>query len=172
MYGMTTVACSMNFPVDGFGFLLIFCWGFLVERTVLGSHRCSSRRCEVLIVFHIERPSEGGVPLGWEDGAMWLFQWCVRFEKFAEYWRDSNIGSVSVERQIFDTNVKYFTCWMVLGVASPVYYCEIFKFCFWVFCRDSVVFDGTRGWISMFCNSFFDFTYVLSCAVVGWAFYW
>ena len=27
MYGMTTLAPSINFPVDGFGFLLVFCWG-------------------------------------------------------------------------------------------------------------------------------------------------
>ena len=26
MYGMTTLVPSMNFPVDGFGFLLVFCW--------------------------------------------------------------------------------------------------------------------------------------------------
>ena len=26
MYGMTTLASSINFPVDGFGFLLAFCW--------------------------------------------------------------------------------------------------------------------------------------------------
>ena len=27
MYGMTTLAPSIKFPVDGFGFLLAFCWG-------------------------------------------------------------------------------------------------------------------------------------------------
>ena len=27
MYGMTTLAPSINFAVDGFGFLLVFCWG-------------------------------------------------------------------------------------------------------------------------------------------------
>ena len=27
MYGMTTLAPSINFPVDGFGFPLVFCWG-------------------------------------------------------------------------------------------------------------------------------------------------
>ena len=26
MYGMTTPVLSMNFPVDGFGFLLVFSW--------------------------------------------------------------------------------------------------------------------------------------------------
>ena len=26
MYGMITLATSINFPVDGFGFLLVFCW--------------------------------------------------------------------------------------------------------------------------------------------------
>ena len=26
MYGMTTLAPSINFTVDGFGFLLVFCW--------------------------------------------------------------------------------------------------------------------------------------------------
>ena len=36
MYGMTTLASSINFPVDGFGSLLVFCWGFPCwERTVL-----------------------------------------------------------------------------------------------------------------------------------------
>ena len=34
---MTTVAPSINFPVDGFGFLLAFFGVCLVERTVLGS---------------------------------------------------------------------------------------------------------------------------------------
>ena len=27
MYGMRTLAPSIKFPVDGFGFLLVFCWG-------------------------------------------------------------------------------------------------------------------------------------------------
>ena len=27
MYGMTILAPSINFPVGGFGFLLVFCWG-------------------------------------------------------------------------------------------------------------------------------------------------
>ena len=27
MYGLTTLAPSMNFPVDGFGFLLVSYWG-------------------------------------------------------------------------------------------------------------------------------------------------
>ena len=26
MYGMATLAPSINFAVDGFGFLLVFCW--------------------------------------------------------------------------------------------------------------------------------------------------
>ena len=29
MYGMTTLAHSINFAVDGFGFLLAFSWGLL-----------------------------------------------------------------------------------------------------------------------------------------------
>ena len=37
MYGVTTLAPSINFPVDGFAFSLVFCWVCLVERTVLGS---------------------------------------------------------------------------------------------------------------------------------------
>ena len=37
VYGITTAVPSMNFPVDGFGFLLVFCRGLLVEKTVLGS---------------------------------------------------------------------------------------------------------------------------------------
>ena len=28
MYGMTTLALSINNPVEGFGFLLVICWGF------------------------------------------------------------------------------------------------------------------------------------------------
>ena len=51
---------------------------------------------------------------------------------------------------------------------------EYFKFCFWVFCGDVVVSDGTGSLISMIQNSFFQgpvgFTYVFSCAVVSWAF--
>ena len=35
MYGMTTLAPSINFSVDGFGFLLVFCWVCLVEGSVL-----------------------------------------------------------------------------------------------------------------------------------------
>ena len=27
MYGITTLAASINFPVDGFGILLVFHWG-------------------------------------------------------------------------------------------------------------------------------------------------
>ena len=27
IYSMTTLAPSINFPVGGFGFLLVFCWG-------------------------------------------------------------------------------------------------------------------------------------------------
>ena len=27
MYGMTALVHSMNLPVDGFGFLVVFCWG-------------------------------------------------------------------------------------------------------------------------------------------------
>ena len=54
-----------------------------------------------------------------------------------------------------------------------VYYCEIFKFCFWVFCGDVVISGGTSGLISLVSNSFFrgpvGFTYVFSCAVIGWA---
>ena len=37
VYGMTTSAPSINFTVDGFGFLLAFCGVCFVERTVLGS---------------------------------------------------------------------------------------------------------------------------------------
>ena len=29
MYGMATQASSINVPVDGFGFPLVFCWGLL-----------------------------------------------------------------------------------------------------------------------------------------------
>ena len=27
MYGITTLVPCINFPVDGFDFLLVFCWG-------------------------------------------------------------------------------------------------------------------------------------------------
>ena len=37
MYGMTTLAPSINFTVDGIGFLLAFSWVCFVERTVSGS---------------------------------------------------------------------------------------------------------------------------------------
>ena len=42
---MTNLAPSINFPGDGFGSLLLFCWDFLVERTVLGSG-CLVGHCE------------------------------------------------------------------------------------------------------------------------------
>ena len=46
MYGMTTLVPSVNFPVDGFGFLLGFSVGVcLVEKTVLGSG-CLVGLCE------------------------------------------------------------------------------------------------------------------------------
>ena len=45
MYGMTTLAPSINFTVDGFSFLLAFCWVCFVERTVLGSG-CLVGLCE------------------------------------------------------------------------------------------------------------------------------
>ena len=65
-----------------------------------------------------------------------------------------------------------FTWWC--RVLLSVYYCEIFKFYFLVFCGDVVVLDGTGGLISLVWNSFFwgpiGFTYVFSCAFVGWAF--
>ena len=46
-------------------------------------------------------------------------------------------------------NVKCFFGSMVYGVALSVYYCKIFKFCFWVISGDVVVSDGTGGLISM-----------------------
>ena len=46
-------------------------------------------------------------------------------------------------------NVKCFLCLEVEGVTPSVYYCKIFRFCFWVFCGDVVVSDGTGGLISM-----------------------
>ena len=61
----------------------------------------------------------------------------------------SDFAYVSVEWWIFDTNVKCFICSVVYSVAVSVYYCEIFKFCFWVICGDVVVSDGTGGLISM-----------------------
>ena len=45
MYGMATLAPSMNFPVDGFDIFLVFCWVCLVERTVPGSG-CHVGLCE------------------------------------------------------------------------------------------------------------------------------
>ena len=36
MYGMTTLAPSMNFSVDGFGLLLIFCWGLPCYKNCAG----------------------------------------------------------------------------------------------------------------------------------------
>ena len=42
---LTTLASSVNFPVDGFGFLLAFYWVCHVERTVFGSS-CLVGLCE------------------------------------------------------------------------------------------------------------------------------
>ena len=42
---MTTLAPSMNFRVDECGFVLVFCLGWLVERTVLDSD-CHVGLCE------------------------------------------------------------------------------------------------------------------------------
>ena len=38
---------------------------------------------------------------------------------------------------------------MVYSIALSVYYCKILKFCFWVFCGDVLVSDGTGGLVSM-----------------------
>ena len=60
------------------------------------------------------------------------------------------------------------------GLLSLSIIVKSLNFCFWVFCEDVVVFDGIGGLISVVWNSFFQgpvrFTYVFSCAVVGWAF--
>ena len=45
MYGMTTLAPSINFSVDGFGFCWLSVGVYLVERTVLGSG-CLVGLCE------------------------------------------------------------------------------------------------------------------------------
>ena len=42
--------------------------------------------------------------------------------------------------------MKCFFCLKVWAVAVSVYYCEIFNFCFLVFCGDVVVSDGTVSW--------------------------
>ena len=36
MYGITTLAPSINFTVDGFGFLLAFCWGLPCWKNCVG----------------------------------------------------------------------------------------------------------------------------------------
>ena len=41
MYGMTTLAPSINFIVDGFGFLLASCWGL----------PCLKELCWVVVVL-------------------------------------------------------------------------------------------------------------------------
>ena len=45
MYGMTTLATSINFTVDGFGFCWFSVGVYLVKRTVLGSG-CLVGLCE------------------------------------------------------------------------------------------------------------------------------
>ena len=45
MNGMTTLAPSINFPVDGYGFLLVSVGVCLVEKTVLGCD-CLVGLCE------------------------------------------------------------------------------------------------------------------------------
>ena len=93
---------------------------------------------------------------------------------FVEYWKDSDFANVSVEWWIFYMNVKWFFCSIMQGVAVSLYDCEIFNFWFKVISRDVVASDGTGGLLSMVWNSFFlgpvGFTFVFSCAVVGWAF--
>ena len=36
MYGMTTPVPSINFPANGFGFLLAFCWGLPCGKNCVG----------------------------------------------------------------------------------------------------------------------------------------
>ena len=45
MYGMTTLAPSISFPVDGFGFCWLSVGVYIVERTVLGTG-CPVGLCE------------------------------------------------------------------------------------------------------------------------------
>ena len=51
----------------------------------------------MLIVFCVKRPGEEGVPPRVGDRSIWLFQVCVRFEKFVEYLIDSNFANISVK---------------------------------------------------------------------------
>ena len=126
----------------------------------------------MLNVFCIERPSEEGAPLG----------------------SGQNCGSSSCEgslRSLLNTkgiltlpmfllsNGSWIKMWSACfawwcRVLLSLSYCEIYKFYFWVFCGDVVISDGTGGFISLVCNSFFQgpvgFTYVFSCEVVGRAF--
>ena len=45
--------------------------------------------------------------------------------------------------------MNYFFCSIVYDVTVSAYYCEIFKFCFWIFCGDVMVSDGISGLISI-----------------------
>ena len=64
MYGMTILGPPINFPVDGIGFLLAFCWVLLVERSVLGSSCLADRKYLSfkffgLLISSLNRAEEG-----------------------------------------------------------------------------------------------------------------
>ena len=86
--------------------------------------------------------------------------------------RDSDFANVS-----FDINIISEVLLLLDDVGCCCLLSIIVKYlssAFGCFCTDVAVSDGTGGWISMVWNSFFHgpvgFTYVFSCACVGWAF--
>ena len=126
------------------------------------------------VVFCVERSSEEGASLG------------GRIELCGTSSCLGGLRSLLNTERILTLPMLLLSDWSLIQMwsASFAWWCRVllclsvivksFKFCFWVFCRDVVVSDGTGGLISMVWNSFFQgpvsFTYVFCCAVVGCTF--
>ena len=123
-------------------------------------------------VFCVERPSEEGVPL---DGGIELCGSSNYLEGLRSLLNTEGILTLpmflSSDGSLIQMWSASFAWWcrVLLSLSINVKSLSSAFGCF----LDVVVSDGTGGFISVVWNSFFQgpvvFTYVLSCAVVGWA---
>ena len=128
----------------------------------------------MLIVFCVERWSEEGTFQGWGivlcgcSSCLWVFGSLLNTERILTL----PMFLLSDGSLIWMWSSSFAQwCRKLLSLSIIV---KILSSAFWVFCGDVVVSDGTGGLISMVWISFFQwpvgFTFVFSCAVVGWAF--
>ena len=168
--------CENSFPIS-------FLWRWRSEDSIVFKFERCGHRGDASIVdgdqgvnckLCVERPCKEGAPFSWGMELCGCSSCVSGFRSLLNTEGILTLPMSSVEWWISDANVKCFFCSTVQGVAVSVYHCKIFKFCFWVFCQDVVVSEGTDGLISMVWNSLFQgpigFTCVLNCAVVDWKF--